>query len=107
MQQALLGLATRSTIRIMVRTVPPATYSNRELAERPAERDHRRAARTRERDPRRDDFTPAALRADLAERRLAPRLLYRAAELIDHAADLLVQGAVLVHESERRLARLL
>jgi hypothetical protein len=48
------------------------------------------------------DFTPAALRADLAERRLAPRYLYSAAELIDHAADLLAQGAVLVHESERR-----
>jgi hypothetical protein len=48
------------------------------------------------------DFTPSGLRADLGERRLAPRLLYSAAELIDHAADLLAQGAVLVHESERR-----
>lgn len=48
------------------------------------------------------DFTPAGLRADLAERRVAPRYLYSAAELIDHAADLLAQGAVLVHESERR-----
>jgi hypothetical protein len=48
------------------------------------------------------DFTPAALRADLADRRLAPRYLYSAAELIDHAADLLAEGAVLVHESERR-----
>ena len=48
------------------------------------------------------EFTPAALRADLAERRLAPRYLYSAAELIDHAADLLAQSAVLVHESERR-----
>ena len=48
------------------------------------------------------DFTPAALRADLAGRRLAPRYLYSAAELIDHAADLLAQGAVLVHESGRR-----
>jgi hypothetical protein len=48
------------------------------------------------------DFTPTALRADLSERRLAPRLLYSAAELIDHAANLLAEGAVLVHESERR-----
>lgn len=48
------------------------------------------------------EFTPAALRADLAGQRLAPRYLYSAAELIDHAADLLAQGAVLVHESERR-----
>lgn len=48
------------------------------------------------------DFSPAALRADLGRRRLAPRYLYSAAELIDHAADLLAQGAVLVHESERR-----
>jgi hypothetical protein len=48
------------------------------------------------------DFTPTALRADLAETRLAPRYLYSAAELIDHAADLLAESAVLVHESERR-----
>jgi hypothetical protein len=48
------------------------------------------------------DFTPAALRADLAGQRLASRYLYSAAELIDHAADLLTEGAVLVHESERR-----
>jgi hypothetical protein len=48
------------------------------------------------------DLTPAAIRADLAERRLAPRYLYAAAELIDRAADLLAEGAVLVHDSERR-----
>lgn len=48
------------------------------------------------------DFTPAALRADLGGERLAPRHLYSAAELIDHAADLLAQSAVLVHDSERR-----
>jgi hypothetical protein len=34
------------------------------------------------------DFTPDGLRADLGDRRLAPRYLYSAAELIDHAADL-------------------
>jgi hypothetical protein len=48
------------------------------------------------------DFSPAALRADLAHQRLSYRYLYSAAELIDHAADLLAQSAVLVHESERR-----
>lgn len=48
------------------------------------------------------EFTPAALRADLEGQRLVPRYLYSAAELVDHAADLLAQGAVLVHESERR-----
>jgi hypothetical protein len=48
------------------------------------------------------DFTPAALRADLADERLAPRYLYSAAELIDRAADLLAEGAVLVHDGERR-----
>ncbi len=48
------------------------------------------------------DFTPAAIRADLAEKRLVPRYLYSAAELIDRAADLLAEGAVLVHDSERR-----
>lgn len=48
------------------------------------------------------DFTPAAIRADLAEKRLVPRYLYSAAELIDRAADLLAEGAVLVHDGERR-----
>jgi hypothetical protein len=53
------------------------------------------------------EVTAAALRADLAGPRLAPRYLYDAAELIDHAADLLAQGAVLVHERERRWPGLL
>jgi hypothetical protein len=48
------------------------------------------------------DFTPAAIRADLAEKRLVPRYLYSAAELVDRAADLLAEGAVLVHDGERR-----
>jgi hypothetical protein len=48
------------------------------------------------------DFTPSSIRADLAERRLTPRYLYAAAELIDRAADLLAEGAMLVHDSERR-----
>lgn len=48
------------------------------------------------------DFTPTAIREDLRNDRLAPRYLYSAAELIDRAADLLAESAVLVHESERR-----
>jgi hypothetical protein len=48
------------------------------------------------------DFTPAAIRNDLDDQRLAPRYLYSAAELVDRAADLLAEGAVLVHDSERR-----
>jgi hypothetical protein len=48
------------------------------------------------------DFTPAALREDMRRERLAPRHVYAAAELIDHAADLLAEGAIVVHESERR-----
>jgi hypothetical protein len=48
------------------------------------------------------DFTPAAIRDDLREQRRAPRYLYSAAELVDRAADLLAEGAVLVHDSERR-----
>ncbi len=48
------------------------------------------------------DFTPAALRADLASSRVAPRRLYSAAELIAHAADLLSDSAGLVHDNERR-----
>ncbi|WP_330150391.1 hypothetical protein [Rhodococcus chondri] len=48
------------------------------------------------------DFTPAALRADLIANRLAPRYLFSAAEMLDHAADLMASSAVLTHENERR-----
>lgn len=48
------------------------------------------------------DFTPAALRSDLAGARVAPRRLYSAAELIDRAADLCSDSAGLVHDNERR-----
>jgi hypothetical protein len=48
------------------------------------------------------DFSPAALREDLAGRRSAPRYLYSAAELINHAADLSAASSVLTHEDERR-----
>jgi hypothetical protein len=48
------------------------------------------------------DFTPAGLRADLADARVTPGRLYAAAELIAHAADLLSDSAGLVHDNERR-----
>ncbi|HEU4703949.1 MAG TPA: hypothetical protein VFS37_15820 [Conexibacter sp.] len=48
------------------------------------------------------DFRPAALREDLAGERLAPKLLFSAAELLDRAADLSAESAVLVHENDRR-----
>jgi hypothetical protein len=48
------------------------------------------------------DFSPTALRADLAAGATAPKLLWSAVELMDHAADLLSDSAGLVHENERR-----
>jgi hypothetical protein len=48
------------------------------------------------------DFTPAALRADLAGPRRSPGLLHSAAELINHAADLTSDSAGLVNDNERR-----
>jgi len=48
------------------------------------------------------DFTPAALRRDLAGRRVVPRRLYSAAELIARAADLCSDSAGLVHDNECR-----
>jgi hypothetical protein len=48
------------------------------------------------------DFTPAALRADLAGQRISAARLSSAAEMIDHAADLLSEFAGLVHDNERR-----
>ena len=48
------------------------------------------------------DFTPSALRADLAGDRVAAGLLYSAAEMIAHAADLCSESAGLVHDNERR-----
>ena len=48
------------------------------------------------------DFSPTALRADLAADRAAPRYLFSASELLDHAADLAAQSATLTHENERR-----
>jgi hypothetical protein len=48
------------------------------------------------------DFTPAALRRDLAGARIAPGRLYSAAEVIGRAADLCSESAGLVHDNERR-----
>ena len=48
------------------------------------------------------DFAPTAVRADLAGPTTAPKLLWSAAELVDHAADLLSDSAGLVHDNERR-----
>ena len=48
------------------------------------------------------DFSPGALRDDLAGARTAPAYLYAAAELINHAADLAAASSVLTHENERR-----
>ncbi|MDD7968131.1 hypothetical protein [Actinomycetospora lemnae] len=48
------------------------------------------------------DFTPAALRADLAGARISPRRLHSAAEVISRAADLCCESSRLVHDNERR-----
>ena len=48
------------------------------------------------------DFAPAALRADLATDGVSVGLLYSAAELVSHAADLSSDSAGLVHDNERR-----
>jgi hypothetical protein len=48
------------------------------------------------------DFRPGALREDLAGPRVAAPRLASAAEMIDHAADLLSDFASLEHDNERR-----
>ncbi len=48
------------------------------------------------------DFTPTALRADLADGQVSTGLLYSAAEMIARAADLCSESAGLVHDNERR-----
>jgi hypothetical protein len=47
-------------------------------------------------------FSPAALRDDLAGSRATPGRVASAAEMLDHAADLLSDFAGLVHDNERR-----
>ncbi|PVZ10192.1 hypothetical protein [Actinomycetospora cinnamomea] len=48
------------------------------------------------------DFTPAALRADLAGARISPRRLHSTAEVVSRAADLCCESSRLVHDNERR-----
>lgn len=48
------------------------------------------------------DFTPAALRADLAGTRVTVRRLHAASEIVSRAADLCCESAALVHDNERR-----
>ena len=48
------------------------------------------------------DFSPSALRDDLSGSRENSGYLYSASELLDRAADLLAESAILVHENERR-----
>ena len=48
------------------------------------------------------DFTPQGLRADLAGARVSIGLVYSAAEMVSHAADLCSDSAGLVHDNERR-----
>lgn len=48
------------------------------------------------------DFSPAALRADLDGERTSAKRLYSAAEIIDHAADLLSASAALDNDNEPR-----
>jgi hypothetical protein len=48
------------------------------------------------------DFSPAALRGDLAGPRSSPAFLHSACDLIDHGSDLAAESAALVHENERR-----
>jgi len=47
-------------------------------------------------------FSPSSLRADLAGPGVSVHRVYSAAEMIDHAADLLSDFARLVHDNERR-----
>ena len=48
------------------------------------------------------DLSPEGIRADLAAPRSFPGYLHSASELLDRAADLAAESAVLVHDNERR-----
>ena len=48
------------------------------------------------------DLSPTAVRADLGGSRTLPGYLHSASELLDRAADLAAESAVLVHDNERR-----
>jgi hypothetical protein len=47
-------------------------------------------------------FVPKNIREDLTTQKRYPQLLYSASELLDRAADLSSQFAILVHDNERR-----
>jgi hypothetical protein len=48
------------------------------------------------------DFHPKAIRNDISTRKRYPDLLYSASELLDRAADLSSEFAMLIHANERR-----
>ncbi len=48
------------------------------------------------------DLSPGAVRADIGADRVIPGYLYSASELLDRAADLIVESTLLVHDNERR-----
>ncbi len=48
------------------------------------------------------DFTPAGLRRDIVGDNVSAKLLYSAAEIINHAADVLSDSAALDNDNERR-----
>jgi hypothetical protein len=48
------------------------------------------------------DFSPKSIREDIAAANRYPDLLYSASEMLDRAADLSAEFALLVHDSERR-----
>ena len=48
------------------------------------------------------DFHPQAIRDDISTRKRYPDLLYSASELLDRAADLSSEFAMLIHDNERR-----
>jgi hypothetical protein len=48
------------------------------------------------------DFNPESIRADIRSKKRYPNLLYSSSELLDRAADLSSQFAMLVNDNERR-----
>ncbi|MEJ2241420.1 MAG: hypothetical protein P8Y18_04680 [Candidatus Bathyarchaeota archaeon] len=48
------------------------------------------------------DFVPESIRNDIEKNKRFPALLYSSSELLDRAADLSSQFAMLVHDNERR-----
>jgi hypothetical protein len=48
------------------------------------------------------DFTPESIRNDIEKNKRFPALLYSSSELLDRAADLSSEFALLIHDNERR-----